>query len=327
MASSENNANNEAGDSRDDSDISENGVIGDKGEVVDRAQISETVDATNAADAGDIPDITDTDMQGEADLPGPGQAFFIVLGMVQLLTYFFLWVLEPRGDEALPFYIVIGAIYFLFFANFVLRAFRAPSFFGYLSRNWLGVITILVPFLLSLRFLFHMLVALARWYRGLHRFLIARGFHFVLLVAVVLIILFSGVVYRLEHGANPEFSSYGASLWWAMATVTTIGYGDVVPVTSAGRFVGVGLMLVGIGVFGALTANLSAYFVEASRARRARLGLEPPPDTDTAQNRELNKIVERLEHLERANGQATPPGGSSHPAQTPSSTADTTSKT
>jgi voltage-gated potassium channel len=297
------------------SDNGETGETGDNNSVID------------VSDVSDITDIGDVQMLQEEDLPGPSQGFFIVLGLAQLLAYFFLWVLEPTGDQAIPFFVVIGGVYILFIANFAIRAFRAPSLVEYLRHHWIGAITILFPFVLSLRFVFHLLVALARWYVGLQRFLVARGFHFVLLIAVVLIFLFSGLVYRFEHATNPEFDNYGASLWWAMATVTTIGYGDVVPITFAGRFVGTGLMLVGIGVFGALTANLSAFFVEASRARRARSGRQVASDSDIEQNRRLDRIIERLESLERTGPQPIGPVGNSSSEQSLSPTPDASSKT
>jgi len=270
---------------------------------------------------------SDVQVPSEDNLVGTNPGFFIVLGLVQLLAYFFLWVLQPSGEEAIPFVLTIGGVYFLFFVTVLVRAFRTPSLREFLREHWLLVIALLFPFLLSLRFLFRLLLGLAHWYRGLHSFLIARGFHFVLLVAAVLIILFSGVVYRIEHGVNSEFGEYGDSLWWAMATVTTIGYGDVVPITPEGRFFGAGLMLVGIGVFGALTANLSAYFVEASRARRARSGRRVVSSVDIEQELKLDKMDERLDNLERANPLTATPDGISRPAQIPPSTPDTSSKT
>jgi ion channel len=51
-------------------------------------------------------------------------------------------------------------------------------------------------------------------------------------------------------------------LWWAVTTVTMVGYGDTFPKTAAGRRLGVALMLVGVGLFGVITANLAAFFVE-----------------------------------------------------------------
>ncbi len=59
-------------------------------------------------------------------------------------------------------------------------------------------------------------------------------------------------------------------MWWAVVTVTTVGYGDKFPVTEGGRAVAIVLMLVGIGLIGTLTASVASFFVEegADRDRR-----------------------------------------------------------
>ncbi len=61
--------------------------------------------------------------------------------------------------------------------------------------------------------------------------------------------------------AEPEFESYADALWWSLVTTTTVGYGDLAPVSTTGRMVATVLMLVGIGMLGMITASLATYFV------------------------------------------------------------------
>lgn len=75
------------------------------------------------------------------------------------------------------------------------------------------------------------------------------------------------IVY-FERGRNPAFVDYGDGLWWALVTVTTIGYGDKFPITTEGRLVGAGVILVGIGLVGLFMGKISAILVE----RRIREG-------------------------------------------------------
>ena len=75
------------------------------------------------------------------------------------------------------------------------------------------------------------------------------------------------VVY-FERGRNPAFENYGDGLWWALVTVTTIGYGDTYPITTAGRMVGGVVILIGIGLVGLFMGKISAVLVE----RRIREG-------------------------------------------------------
>ncbi len=79
-----------------------------------------------------------------------------------------------------------------------------------------------------------------------------------------LVFVFGTTVFMLEHGKNPQFHELQDGLWWAFVTLTTVGYGDMVPITGGGRMVAVLTMLFGIAVYSLVIANLTA-FVEAYR--------------------------------------------------------------
>src|SRR6478735_461625 len=82
-------------------------------------------------------------------------------------------------------------------------------------------------------------------------------------VAVVaLSVMASGAVvaYYAEHPLNPGFATFGDSLWWSVVTLTTVGYGDVVPVTTTGRIAAVMIMLTGVAVLGLLAGTLASFF-------------------------------------------------------------------
>jgi voltage-gated potassium channel len=87
-------------------------------------------------------------------------------------------------------------------------------------------------------------------------------FHYVLLVAAATVALGTVGIYVIEHGANPGIRTFDDALWWAVVTATTVGYGDVSPVTGEGRVIAVLLMLVGIGVIGIFTASLAGWLFE-----------------------------------------------------------------
>jgi voltage-gated potassium channel len=77
----------------------------------------------------------------------------------------------------------------------------------------------------------------------------------------------------VEHrAAGSNIHSYADALWWAVSTLTTVGYGDRFPVTAAGRGVAVLLMLTGIGLLGVVTATLASYFT-GQRAEQAESDL------------------------------------------------------
>jgi voltage-gated potassium channel len=90
------------------------------------------------------------------------------------------------------------------------------------------------------------------------------------------------------------FPSIGSGLWWAVQTVTTVGYGDHVPVTVAGRIVAAVVMLLGIGFVTVITASITGSFVARSRSE------QPSAGNDATSAEQLRKIDERLERIEAA---------------------------
>jgi voltage-gated potassium channel len=88
----------------------------------------------------------------------------------------------------------------------------------------------------------------------------------VLVIFLMVLFLASVAVYFLERDVQPvAFGSVPATLWWAMATLTTVGYGDVVPITPLGRLVAAFVMICGLGVFGLWTGILATGFAAETR--------------------------------------------------------------
>jgi voltage-gated potassium channel len=95
-----------------------------------------------------------------------------------------------------------------------------------------------------------------------------------LFVLVILLVCASTLMFHLEHDAQPNaFSSIPATMWWGIVTLTTIGYGDMAPVTAAGRALGGVVAVLGIGMFALPAGLLGAAFVdELGKLRAARGG-------------------------------------------------------
>lgn len=90
------------------------------------------------------------------------------------------------------------------------------------------------------------------------------------------------------------FPSIGSGLWWAVQTVTTVGYGDHVPASVAGRLVAAVVMLVGIGFLTVITAAITSGFVSRSRRDQTSSGAANPTEE------QLRQIAGRLERIEAA---------------------------
>lgn len=82
-------------------------------------------------------------------------------------------------------------------------------------------------------------------------------------IILMLIMASSLIMYNLEHDAQPDnFKNAFSGIWWAVSTLLTVGYGDIYPITNAGRFVGIILAFLGVGIVAIPTGIISAGFVE-----------------------------------------------------------------
>ncbi|WP_104180192.1 potassium channel family protein [Arthrobacter sp. B0490] len=164
---------------------------------------------------------------------------------------------------------VIWCVWALFLADYLVSLLLAPSRGRWFVRHLHELVILLLPMLRPLR-----LLRLIPLLRVLNRTGgdALRG-HIVLYVISAMAVLgYAGALAVLDveqdvPGAN--ILSLPDALWWALTTVTSVGYGDYYPVTGAGRLVAAGLMLGGIGVLSAVTAAFASWLVENVATARA----------------------------------------------------------
>jgi len=91
---------------------------------------------------------------------------------------------------------------------------------------------------------------------------------------MVVLVLASSIMYHIENAAQPDkFSSIPAAMWWGISALTTVGYGDISPVTPLGKVLGGGIQLLGIALFALPAGILAAGYEEEARRRRAGSGV------------------------------------------------------
>jgi len=165
------------------------------------------------------------------------------------------------------------AIWGIFVLELSLILAVAPRKLAALRAHWLdaALVVLSVPFfgklLSSLRMV--RLVRLLRLLRagvilsralGAERRLSSRDtFRFVALATVLLLVIAGVAQAELDHG---DFHSYWDGIWWAICTVSTVGYGDLYPHTTNGRVIAILLMIVGVGFLSVLTATIASRFVQ-----------------------------------------------------------------
>lgn len=151
----------------------------------------------------------------------------------------------------------------LFAIDLVVRVAVAKRRLAYLRAHWLDVMIVVVPFLRPLRLLrvLSLLPVIFRILAGLRRFMGPYHGAWVMLVGLVSVLSSTVLITIAEQDEAGSIQNFGDALWWAFATITTVGYGDVTPRSPEGRAVAVFLMVIGISLFGMLTAGLAAFFV------------------------------------------------------------------
>ncbi len=103
----------------------------------------------------------------------------------------------------------------------------------------------------------------------------ARVIGAALFVLLLLLVIASSCIYLVEHEAQPEdFGSIPRSMWWAIVTMTTVGYGDAVPITALGKTIGAFMGVIGIGMVALPAGILASGFNQALHARRKTLERE-----------------------------------------------------
>ncbi len=190
-----------------------------------------------------------------------GTAIFIVVE----------WLLRLLGISPIPAPIIniVDIILIVLLAvDFLYRLCVSPSKKFFLKESWLELLS-LIPNIAIFRVFRMMRIIrksrLRNFFLFVHNLLKTNSLYYVILVVILLAIITGGLLYRVE--GSESIPSVADGVWLAFVTMTTVGYGDFVPLTSAGRLLSILLMVIGVGFLGVLTGSITAFF---SRRRGVR---------------------------------------------------------
>jgi len=228
---------------------------------------------------------------------------------VAFLVFFSVEVLaQPRGREETFVSWAQHLLYVPFVVDYVVRLWLAEDRPRWFITHPLDLAVATLPFLGPLRFL--RLVALIRiLQRALGDAVRGRVIAFSALGAVLLVYVAALAALKYERNApDSQITNFPDALWWAVATLTTVGYGDHTPVTHAGRAVAVLLMIGGICLLGAATATVASWIIsEVAKAEGAeQAATVAHVDELRAEIRSLQQLVQEGIHTPSAPGAHTP---------------------
>ena len=192
----------------------------------------------------------------------------LTLLLIPVMAIPIMYNLSPAWERVV--YIADIAIWGAFYVEMFIKLLVSKNRLGTIRRNWFLVLILLIP---SFR-----LFKLARLVRVLRVLRLLRlqsritslkepprklfysiEYGVGALAAAVFVSAF--ILWQVEKRADGAIQTFGESLWWAVITMTTIGYGDAVPTSAPGRVVGGITAVVGVLVFMIITAKLASYFV------------------------------------------------------------------
>ena len=148
-----------------------------------------------------------------------------------------------------------------FAADLIYGLSKAENKGKYLKKHPLEIIAVLFPFLRPLRLM--RVIS----FGGLAIQKVAIGRQFAITIKVFIASIFVAYISAVQitiserTAESSNIHNFGDGLWWAISTVTTVGYGDRYPTTTEGRFLAVALMMMGISLVGVITASVAAWFV------------------------------------------------------------------
>ena len=223
------------------------------------------------------------------------ELFVLALVVLSLVNWVLIAWVRPVIEQTQVVWIMNTGLSVFFLLDFAHRLWRHPYRWNFLGRQggWLILLGSLpVPFFGILRLIWVWLATrrLRRGdYRQMSKVIVRRRAQSTLLTAVLAAII------MLEIGALLILDAEGASaqaniktgidaLWWNIVTLATVGYGDKYPVTTAGRVIGVIVIVVGVGLFSALTSFLAQWFL------RPRAADDQPQGANTAEIQNLNRL-------------------------------------
>jgi voltage-gated potassium channel len=219
------------------------------------------------------------------------------VAVVFLAVYSVQVLKQPHGDEAQLLWLIAWLAWSLFVVDYFARLYLAPNRFRWFLHHWFDLVIVVLPLLRPLRLL-RLVLLLGALQKAAGNVIRGRIVTYTVFGVMLLIYVASLAILTKERNQpGATINSFGNAVWWSITTVTTIGYGDLYPVTVTGRVIAVALMIGGISLVGVVTASIASWIVQrVSETETANQA------ATAAQIEELRDEVRALTQQLRMNG-------------------------
>ncbi|MDA8896801.1 potassium channel family protein [Acidimicrobiia bacterium] len=237
------------------------------------------------------------------------EKFFEVPVMVSVLMLIPVLVIEYTQQTLEPVALYLNwGIWMVFLVEYVVLFYFSKNKIEFIKSHKIELIIIIFSFpivpeglessgflrfarlprlLNGLRF-FRLAALLNRFASTVKSIFNSKGLRFIV-YATIGIVLFFGFLFYISE---PAVQTYSDGLWWALVTITTVGYGDITPLTNLGRIIASALMIMGIGFIATITAAVSSYFISSFGDRDITMN-------DLA--KKLDKLEVEIQYLKKEN--------------------------
>lgn len=228
------------------------------------------------------------------------EKFFEVPVMISVLMLIPVLIIEysEQSLDSVALFLNWG-IWIVFLLEYIILLYFAENKLEYIKTHKIELIIVLFSFpivpeglqstgflrfarlprlLNALRF-FRLAALLGKFGSTVKSIFNSKGLRFIV-YATIGIVLFFGFLFYISE---PNVNSYSDGLWWALVTITTVGYGDITPLTNLGRIIASSLMIMGIGFIATITAAVSSYFISSFSDKEVT----------------MNELGDKLDRLER----------------------------
>lgn len=208
----------------------------------------------------------------EPKLPRWWDRLVIALTIATIGVLMVDFALEPESQSSIILGWVDFAFCMVFLADFGWRLYLAPRRWAFFRRNWIDLVGA-IPFvgpLRSVRFIrFMRLIRLTRFVVLVRRLtklfevpVPTKALGYLGLAAIVWWVFAAMSFNMFERGTNQNVKGLDDALWWSITTLSTVGYGDLFPITTGGRVVAAATMALGVGILGTFGGTIATMFLD-----------------------------------------------------------------